>query len=145
LIVVDASVWISSLVAEERDHLVSQNWLREWTIAGHTVLVPALVLPEVGGAVSRRTMTPMLGEITVNSLVTNPSVTIIDVDLGLAAEAARIAANLPLRGADAVYVALAKQLRVPLITWDREQLSRTAQFIHCQPPPYWPLEVLSNQ
>lgn len=39
--------------------------------------------------------------------------------------AASLAINLRLRGADAVYVALADRLAIPLVTWDDEQLLRT--------------------
>jgi len=36
--------------------------------------------------------------------------------------------------ADAVYVALAEQLQIPLVTWDREQRERGGQRIVAQEP-----------
>jgi predicted nucleic acid-binding protein len=48
--------------------------------------------------------------------------------------AARCALDLRLRGADAVYVAVAHSLQVPLITWDREQLTRAAGRIAVRTP-----------
>jgi predicted nucleic acid-binding protein len=40
-----------------------------------------------------------------------------------------MAADLGLRGADAIYVALAHQLNVPFVTWDQEQLDRTSSAV----------------
>jgi predicted nucleic acid-binding protein len=42
---------------------------------------------------------------------------------------AEVAAAYRLRGADAVYVALAEALHAPLVTWDQEQLTRLADLI----------------
>jgi predicted nucleic acid-binding protein len=49
-----------------------------------------------------------------------------------------VAADLGLRGADAVYVALAHQLGLTLVTWDREQLTRTASMIVSRTPDQMP-------
>ena len=48
--------------------------------------------------------------------------------------AAEVAADLRLRGADAVYVAAARLLRVPLVTWDREQQQRAGAVVVVQMP-----------
>jgi predicted nucleic acid-binding protein len=49
-------------------------------------------------------------------------------------EAPRIAANLGLRGADAIYVAVAEQLRLPLITWDNEQEEKAKTSVDVRAP-----------
>jgi predicted nucleic acid-binding protein len=41
---------------------------------------------------------------------------------------------LPLKGSDAVYVALAERMGIPLITWDNEQLARGAAVIDVRTP-----------
>ena len=51
--------------------------------------------------------------------------------------AAAIAAQQFLRGADAVYVALAGQLRMPLVTWDKELLERAAAVVPTLTPAEW--------
>jgi predicted nucleic acid-binding protein len=51
------------------------------------------------------------------------------MDASLMQEATSIAANLGLRGADAIYVATAKLLNLPLLTWDQEQLTKPAGII----------------
>jgi predicted nucleic acid-binding protein len=51
------------------------------------------------------------------------------VDDVLAGTAARFATQLRLRGADAVYIAAAARLRLPLVTWDLEQRDRAARLV----------------
>ncbi len=57
----------------------------------------------------------------------------------LAEAAGAIAATHRLRGADAVYVALAAHLNAPLITWDQEQIERTTGAISAITPATAPL------
>ena len=54
-----------------------------------------------------------------------PNVRLVPVDVELAVLGAEAAAELGLRGADALYVALARRLDVPLVTWDQEQRVRS--------------------
>jgi predicted nucleic acid-binding protein len=52
-------------------------------------------------------------------------------------KAAALAAQQFLRGAHAVYVALAKQLGAPLVTWDKELLERAAAVVPTLTPSEW--------
>jgi predicted nucleic acid-binding protein len=132
--VVDASVWISSLSPGEVGHLPSRRWLTAHLGTGGQVIAPALLLVEVAGAVARRSGDALLGELAMNAVLILPALYLIELDGRLSMHAARLAADLRLRGADAVYVALAHQLGIPLITWDREQLTRAAARIAVQTP-----------
>ena len=51
--------------------------------------------------------------------------------------AAAIAAQQFLRGADAVYAALARQLGTALVTWDNELLERAAAVVPTLTPADW--------
>lgn len=51
--------------------------------------------------------------------------------------AAAIAARQFLRGADAVYAALARRLGTPLVTWDKELLERAAAVVPTLTPAGW--------
>ncbi len=51
--------------------------------------------------------------------------------------AVALAADLYLRGADALYVAIAHEIQVPLVTWDNELLERAAVIL----PTYTPETV----
>ena len=88
-----------------------------------------LVLAEVAGAVARRTGLSELGTRAVTLVRHLPDARLVPVDAELAQLGARVAAQLRLRGADALYVALARRLGAPLVTWDQEQLERGRQLV----------------
>jgi predicted nucleic acid-binding protein len=133
VIVLDASVWVSALQPDDVNHEISDQWLVRWT-SSNPIFVPSIFLAEVGGAIARRTGNSVLGSQIVEDIVGDPMVQLVMVDLVLAKSAARHAVTLFLRGADAVYVALAAQLGLPLITWDQEQLTRASNLVTAQSP-----------
>lgn len=51
------------------------------------------------------------------------------MDQDLVNETVNIAAQYKLRGADSVFVALAKLKAIPLVSFDNEQLTRSSSFI----------------
>jgi predicted nucleic acid-binding protein len=63
-----------------------------------------------------------------------PNLRLVPVDLRLSRLAADIAARLRVRGADSVYVGLAKALGIPLVTWDREHMERARPEIDVTAP-----------
>lgn len=127
--VVDASVWVSILTPSDAHHLASQQWLAAHLAAGGQVVAPTLLLAEVAGAVARRSGDATLGQQVLNLVLRQPALYLVALDEQLSTNAARLAANLQLRGADAVYVATADSLNIPLVTWDREQLNRAARHV----------------
>jgi predicted nucleic acid-binding protein len=60
--------------------------------------------------------------------------TLLQIDDDLARRSAGLAADLRLRGADAVYVSVADRLNLPLVTWDSEQLNRGSLAIEVRSP-----------
>jgi len=132
--VVDASIWVSRLVSADVHHPVSETWLETFVGGGGQCVAPVLLLAEVAGAISRRTTEARLGQAALKLLLRMPALRIVNVERRLGTSAAQLAADLGLRGADAVYVALARQLKVPLITWDQEQLDRTGSIIAAHQP-----------
>ncbi len=129
--VVDASVWVSRLVPQDAHHATSRRWLETHA---DLLIAPILLLAEVAGAISRRAGVPELGWQAVESLTQLPNLRLVPLDPHLGLETARLAAVLQLRGADAAYVAVAHHLRIPLITWDREQAERAGQLIAVYTP-----------
>jgi predicted nucleic acid-binding protein len=115
---------VSALVASEAHHAASRAWLGERDAAEQVVVAPALLVPEVAAAIARRSGRSALGHRAVAALLRLPNLRLVVLDAELAEQAGQIAADSKLRGADAVYVAVAKRLAVPLVTWDREQLER---------------------
>ncbi len=129
MIVVDASVWVSFLVRQDANHTVTHRWLRSVLAAGEPVAAPVVLLAEVGGAISRRIENPDVGEKAVKQLLSIPTLHLVGVDHALGIQAGHIAARHGLRGADAIYVAVAAELNVPLASWDKEHLERTSETI----------------
>lgn len=121
--VVDASVWVSSFLPRDVNHGPSRRWI-EHTLANDMVVSPGLLLAEVTGALSRRTGQTGLSNRASELLQRHPNSRLTIIEVALAVFAAEIAADLRLRGADALYVALAARLDVPLVTWDNEQRER---------------------
>lgn len=121
---VDASVWVSRFLPADVHHDPSYRWLGQQVVLGEPVAAPLLVLAEVAGAVARRTGLSELGARAVSQMERLPNARLVAVDTELAQLGAQLAAELRLRGADALYVALARRLNIPLVTWDQEQRER---------------------
>jgi predicted nucleic acid-binding protein len=122
--VIDASLWVSRLVPGDNHHPIVKTWLESQRAAGGIFLSPSLLLAEVGGAISRRTGEPGLARRAIDQLLRLSGLRLVEMDRGLVREAARLASDLGLRGADSFYVAVAARLGLPLVTLDADQRSR---------------------
>jgi predicted nucleic acid-binding protein len=134
VIVVDASVWVSTLARHDTHYAVSRDWLDRYVASGGLVLAPVILLAEVGGAIARLRNNPRRGRLAVSRLRELPRLRLVPHDLGFAETAARVAADLRLRGADAMYVTVAYAFNIPLVTWDREQQQRAGAVVTVQTP-----------
>jgi len=122
--IVDANVWVSVLIPEDTHHQRSRRWIGEQTAAGAMLVMPTLALAEVAGALVRRTGREDLGRKAIEDMVAASNLRLVPVDMDLAREAASLAISQRLRGADAIYAALAEHLDQPLVTLDREMHNR---------------------
>ena len=134
MMVVDASVWVSRLVPQDVHHAATSEWLERQVTSGGLLVAPVLVLAEVAGAISRRTGRPPLARLAIMVLLRVPGLRLVPIDTRVGRTAARLAADLALRGADAVYVAMAHHLNIPLMTWDGEQRERANRLIAVRSP-----------
>ena len=98
MIVLDANVWISSLLPADVNKVVSRNWLSRTLAAGDSLITPSIFLAEVTGAVARRTGDRTGGTALLQQIQANAAIQIVEVDLQLAQTAARLASTLALRG-----------------------------------------------
>lgn len=119
-IVLDASVWVSASIPDDVHHRSTRAWLAAVS-STDTLVSPALGLLETAGAVSRRTGSPALARRIVAAIERLPNVIIVIPDAELWTLSVESAAARGLRGADAMYVALAHALGFPLATWDADQ------------------------
>ncbi|HLO31717.1 MAG TPA: type II toxin-antitoxin system VapC family toxin [Anaerolineales bacterium] len=122
-IVVDASVWVARLVSQDVFYEPVKEWMSACMREEHQFLAPSLLLAEIGGAISRRT-TRSLGLKAIEQVQSLPGLQLVEMDHSLLLEAAQLAAELGLRGADSLYVAVAARLDLPLVTLDVDQRER---------------------
>ena len=104
-------------------------WFDRQTTDGAIHAAPVLVLAEVAGALARVSGSRELAQDVVARVLRLPRLRLVAIDAGLGERAAEIAAELRLRGADAVYVAVAERLGLPLVTWDDEQYERARPLV----------------
>lgn len=134
MIVVDASVWISVLMRNDFFHQQSYAWFAAYSTTKNGIAAPSLLLAEVAGGIARRTDDARMGKASLQYLMGLEDVKIVSIDPELAQTAAELAADCRLRGADAIYVAVAYTLKVPLLSWDQEQLARVQQVVKAGVP-----------
>jgi predicted nucleic acid-binding protein len=123
---VDASVWVARLVPQDTFHTSVRLWMNIQLLAGGELLSPSLLLAEVSGAIARRTGDAKLAHLAMERLESLPGLRLVEMDHVLLCAAANLAAELGLRGADSIYVAVASRLDLPLATLDVDQRRRAA-------------------
>jgi predicted nucleic acid-binding protein len=132
--VIDASVYVALVNAQESDHGSSWAWFEQAKIAQESVVAPVILLAEVAAALSRGIGDPSLAHRVVGQLLRSSVVELTPVTGVLAKRAAAIAADHRIRGCDAVYVALAERLNDHLVTLDQQQLERGAVVVTVRKP-----------
>lgn len=126
---VDASVWVNAFDQQEPGHLISRQFLEALQSQAFPVVVPNLMLAEVAGAIGRTRRTPAQAETFALALSRLPHVTIRVLDEACALHALTLAAQQGLRGADAVYAAIAHDTGSTLVTLDNEHLTQLVDLL----------------
>ena len=129
MVVIDASVWASSLLHNDSNYQAARSWIGSHTSRGGYFVAPLLLVIEISATISRVTQDARSGRMAASQLYSFPLMRLVPMDRLLVDEAVDLAAQFYLRGADALYVAVAKQLSIPLVTFDAEQLTRPASII----------------
>jgi predicted nucleic acid-binding protein len=133
-VVTDASVLVSVFHPADQFHQQSRAWFQQHLRDGGRIVAPNFMLSEVAGALARRTDSTAVAELAVTQLRTMPELELVVIEDVYEQEATALAMELRLRGADAIYVAVAHMLDLPLTTWDREQVERGGQRIDARRP-----------
>jgi predicted nucleic acid-binding protein len=140
-IVVDASLWVSSFASDDVHYGTSRSWMEKYVANNGLFAAPSIVFIEVAAAISRRTGDSQLAKQVVRNLKQSRIIStleIISLKSNLIQAAVIIAADLHLRAADAIYVAVARQLSIPLISWDREQVQKAGTLVAAFTPDTFP-------
>ena len=126
---VDASVWVNAFDQREPGPQVSRQCLEVLRSQALPIIVPNLVLVEVAGAISRTRRTSVQAQAFATALSRLPHVTVRVLDEVSALHALSLAAQHGLRGADAVYAAVAREAGSTLVTLDNEHLTRLVNLL----------------
>lgn len=137
---VDASVHINALNENEPECEASQVFLAHLEREHSEMICPTLLVTEMAGALSRAFNNCEKGMAFANAILDLPNLTLVSLDETLAITAAELAARHRLRGADAVYAAVAKEYKTTLVTNDRQQLERLSGIL----PVMQPMQTLTQ-
>lgn len=132
--VVDASVYVALINAQEKDHASSWAWFARAQHTQEPLVAPVILLAEVAAAVGRGVGDPGLAHQVVHQLQHSRVIDLLPVTMSVAEQAAAIAIDHRIRGCDAVYVALAAQLGDCLVTLDHQQLERATAVVDAREP-----------
>ena len=133
-VVIDASVWVSQLKPQDVNRDASRSWIEQYAFAGGILVATDFLSLEVAAAISRGTGDFLLAKEAVRKLYDFTALNLLPLDSALIKSAIDIATDLQLRAGDALYVALAHQLNIPLVSWDKEQLQKASAIVTTYTP-----------
>ncbi len=136
-VTVDANVFISAASVAEAQHQVSLLFFGRAFALSASLCCPTILLPEVAAGIARPTGDVGFATRTVAGILRLPDLTLVELDALRADLAADAATTCRLRGADAVYVAVAQEYGTTLVTWDQELLTRGAAAVTVMTPADW--------
>lgn len=125
---------MNSFDQREPGHEQSRQLFERLAQAESPIFLPYLACVEVAGAISRTRQNPAQAQAFVVAMRHLPNVVFIPLDLALSEQASNLAAQYGLRGADAVYAAVALEYGATLISLDHEHLTRLVGIVPVQPP-----------
>ena len=134
LFTIDASVFVASYRRQETYSAISRELLRLVRESDVPLIEPAILPIEIAAALGRAGDNPEWVCEYAETVMSLPYLTLQPVDQRLARRAVALAAQCRMRGADALYVAVATQYGAHLVTLDAEQLRRAPTALHaCKP------------
>lgn len=131
---IDASVFVNAFNPHEAGHATSLAILAAVQERGDPVIVPTLLLPEIAAAVARASNDTDGALAYAGAAAGLPHLTLVALTSTMARQAAELAAVHRLRGADAIYVGVARRYGTTLVTRDEEQRVRGSAVVTCQTP-----------
>jgi predicted nucleic acid-binding protein len=131
---IDASVHISALNPNEADSAASRAFLIRVRQRQIPLYSPTLLAVEIAAALARILGDAERAVALAQALRSLPNQTLVPLDGTLADQAACLAASVSVRGADAVYGAVAQRYGTQLITLDRQQLERLSPLVSTARP-----------
>jgi predicted nucleic acid-binding protein len=119
--VVDASVASGFFLRNDVGHERSVECITQLVDHGEPIVGPSIVASEVMSALRIAQVPEALCSDVLETLKAQALISLRGVDAALTLRAAEIAAVRPIRGCDAIHVALAEALEDELVPFDRQQ------------------------
>ena len=133
----DANLFVARFREQDAAHHDALDFFEECERRSIRFFAPVILLGEVAGALSRIRRDPKFGQLAITRILALPRLRLRQIDSAFAEDAARLAARHQLRGVDAVYLALAKETKSTLVTWDGELLQHTSASVPVITPQDW--------
>ena len=129
VLTLDASVWIAACRPSEPGYQFSRELMVFIRTKDISLIELALLPIEVASALCRTGSHPGVSREYGLSLLELPQITVLPLDDRLIRRAVRLATDCKLRGADALYAAVAVCWGAHLVTLDHEQLKRVPPLV----------------
>jgi len=130
----DASVILSAARGSEINSGRSRAFLEFIRREEAKVFLPEIVIPEIASGLVRATKSGVFGDKFVTALRAIPNFSFVPVDSSISNLAVQVIQKTALRSADAIYVALALDYGLTLVTLDKEQLNKGKKLIAVREP-----------
>ncbi len=78
--VIDASVWVSTILSKDSNHLAALNWVNAHLQRGGSFVAPILLVTEVASAAARITRRPVRGQHAASRLYAMPQMHLVPID-----------------------------------------------------------------
>ena len=137
MVTLDANVFVAASITTEIHNRDSQALLTHLRTRDIEVYCPSLVIAETVAAIARPTGDAKLALQSIRLITRFPNLTLLNLTQRRSRSAARLAADVRLRGADSVYVATAVETATTLITWETQILQRAKVAVTTMTPTDW--------
>ena len=130
-VVLDASVWVSREIPTDLNHTAASAWVNYHLQTGGYFIEPAWLLAEVGAAISRQIgqQAASIALALLSRLHRRRVIRFLPMGSALMRDTVDIAVNYRIRAGDAVYAAVARQLSIPLVSFDSDQLAKASSIV----------------
>jgi predicted nucleic acid-binding protein len=131
---IDASVIVSAANPKEPYFFQSRKFLLQLQKENSKVFLPEIIIPEITSGFLKAISDPETVYKLALSFRNVPNFSFIPVDKRIADLASWIICKTGLKGTDAIYVALALDYNLELITLDKDQLEKSKGIIKARKP-----------
>ena len=118
--VIDASVWVSRVMENDKFHEQAKKILLSIDLSGEKIYIPAIAFTEVAGVIKRTTKDNGAASAAVYEMKEMGLNVMADFDK-LEPIATEIAIKYSIKGMDAYYLAVAQLTKSKLYTFDQQQ------------------------